>query len=357
MLMDRQDWQMNASKVSQTVMLNADILIIDDQYDNLVLLDQLLTQNGYQVRVARDGSAGMKAVRAQKPDLIVLDVRLPGMNGFEVCAQLKADPELSDIPVLFISAIHDVASKLQAFEAGGVDYITKPIQAREVLARVETHLTLAHLRLQEKELVLLQERQRLARDLHDSVKQTLFIIGSTAEALQLTDSISDPNISGQLEKLRTLAQVALSEMNIMLYELRPQKLAESPLDELLHEVSKSLSARTRAEITVTARAPRQQLPPPVKTTFYRVAQEALTNAARHAGASRIDLMLIEHDSSIELTVQDDGLGFDVDVIPTAGFGIHHMRERAMESAASLVIESQPGRGTTVKLIWSRDHGE
>lgn len=347
---------MNALQNAQRVRSNADILIVDDQFDNLTLLNELLTQRGYEVRVARDGVSGMKAARAQKPTLIVLDLRLPGINGFDLCAQLKADQELAEVPVLFISAVHDVASKLQAFEAGGVDYITKPIQAQEVLARVETHLTLAHLRRQEKEWVMMQERQRLARDLHDSVKQTLFIIGATAESLQLQNDISDPQVTSQLEKLHTLSQVALSEMNVMLYELNPHKLAQCPLDELLHEMVQSLSARTRARLTVDIGSVDHLLPPHVKTVLYRIAQEALNNAVKHAHATDINLNLAEIDTQIVLSVQDDGLGFNVDATPMRGFGLAIMRERAMEIDCDLVIDSQSGHGTTVKLLWSKDHG-
>lgn len=333
-----------------------DILIIDDQYDNLALLDRLLTQNGYHVRVARDGASAIRAARAQKPDLIMLDVRLPGLNGFEVCAQLKADRDLADVPVLFISASHDTMSKLHAFEAGGVDYITKPIQVQETLARVKTHLTLAHLRRQEKELVLMEERQRLARDLHDSVKQTLFMIGATAEALQLQNASIDPNLMGQLKNLHSLAQAALSEMNIMLFELLPQQLAERSLDDLLTELTQSFSARTRAEVRLIIGTLGQPLPPPIKTTFYRVAQEAMNNAIKHARASHIDLKLVETTAGVELIICDDGLGFDVNAISVSGFGLYHMRERASENGSYLLVDSQPGHGTTVKLVWSENHG-
>jgi len=169
MFTHRQDRETDFANFSQSSIPNSEILIIDDVYENLAVLDRLLTLSGYQVRMARDGAAGLRAASAQPPDLILLDVRLPREDGFAICAQMKADPVLRDIPVLFISAIHDATSKLRAFDVGGVDYVTKPFQAQEVLARVQTHLKLTRLRQQEMRLLLMNERQRLARELHDSV--------------------------------------------------------------------------------------------------------------------------------------------------------------------------------------------
>jgi len=144
-----------------------DILIVDDAPANLRLLSQMLAEQGYRVRPAPDGALALAAARAEPPDLILLDIRMPEMNGYEVCARLKETPETHDIPVIFISALDATQDKVQAFAAGGVDYVTKPFQVEEVLARVETHLALRRLqaRLQaanqkmEQELALAGEVQ------------------------------------------------------------------------------------------------------------------------------------------------------------------------------------------------------
>ena len=124
------------------------ILIVDDTPVNLRLLSQMLTEQGYQARPAPDGPLALAAARAEPPDLILLDVRMPEMNGYEVCEHLKADAKTRDIPIIFISALAETQDKVRAFTAGGVDYVTKPFQVEEVLARVETHLALR--RLQKK---------------------------------------------------------------------------------------------------------------------------------------------------------------------------------------------------------------
>jgi PleD family two-component response regulator len=121
---------------------NADILIVDDTPANLNVLSAILGKRGYRVRPAINGALAIKAAQKAAPDLILLDVQMPGMDGYEVCRQLKGDGQTRDIPVVFISALDDVLDKVEAFQVGGVDYITKPFQIEEVLARVENQLAL-----------------------------------------------------------------------------------------------------------------------------------------------------------------------------------------------------------------------
>ena len=132
--------------------LNADapagILIVDDTPANLRLLSHMLTDHGYQVRPVLSGVQALAAARTLPPDVILLDIRMPEMNGYQVCEQLKADERLRFIPVIFLSALGETEDKLEAFRVGGVDYITKPFQPEEVLARVHTHLALEQARTQ-----------------------------------------------------------------------------------------------------------------------------------------------------------------------------------------------------------------
>ncbi len=125
-----------------------DILIVDDTPANLRLLAGMLSEQDYRVRPVSDGEAALKAVQASIPDLILLDINMPGMNGYEVAHKLKAGPNTLAIPIIFISALNEVLDKVKAFDSGGVDYITKPFQLEEVLARVETHLKLRQLQRQ-----------------------------------------------------------------------------------------------------------------------------------------------------------------------------------------------------------------
>jgi sigma-B regulation protein RsbU (phosphoserine phosphatase) len=138
----------------------ADILIVDDTPANLRLLSQMLAEQGYQVRPVPDGSLALAATQAELPDLILLDIRMPEMDGYQVCEHLKADAQTCDIPIIFISALDATQDKVRAFTVGGVDYVTKPFQFEEVLARVETHLALRRLQKQ-----LQDANKKMAREL------------------------------------------------------------------------------------------------------------------------------------------------------------------------------------------------
>jgi eukaryotic-like serine/threonine-protein kinase len=122
------------------------IFLVDDDPKNLSLLAGILGERGYQVRAANSGRRALAMIEERAPDLIMLDVTMPELDGYEVCRRLKANPATHDIPIIFISALDDVLDKVRAFEVGGVDYVQKPFQAQEVAARVGTHLGLARLR-------------------------------------------------------------------------------------------------------------------------------------------------------------------------------------------------------------------
>ena len=124
-----------------------DILIVDDDLSSLNSLFSLLTTEGYEVRGVPDGPMALTAINTRPPELILLDIRMPGMDGFEVCRKIKSEETLSDIPILFLSVMDEIEDKVKAFEAGATDYVTKPFQADEVMARVDTHITLSRLNL------------------------------------------------------------------------------------------------------------------------------------------------------------------------------------------------------------------
>ena len=127
-------------------MAQNDIMIVDDQPANLSLLEEMLVRQGHEVRSFPLGRLALEAAMKNPPDLILLDINMPEMNGYEVCERLRSTSELSDIPVIFLSVLSETKDKVRAFRSGGVDYISKPFQFEEVYARVETHLKLHELR-------------------------------------------------------------------------------------------------------------------------------------------------------------------------------------------------------------------
>jgi two-component system, sensor histidine kinase and response regulator len=128
--------------------LREDILLVDDTPDNLRVLSAMLTNQGYEVRKALNGQRAIASVQSDLPDLILLDIKMPGMDGYAVCQHLRADPKTCDVPIIFISALDDALDKVKAFAAGGVDYVTKPFQEMEVLARIEHQLCIQRLKQQ-----------------------------------------------------------------------------------------------------------------------------------------------------------------------------------------------------------------
>ncbi|MFM9265730.1 hybrid sensor histidine kinase/response regulator [Tychonema sp. BBK16] len=151
------------------------ILIVDDNQTNLDVLFELLKNYGFKVLVAQDGESAIEQIEYIHPDLILLDIMMPGIDGFETCRRLKADQATQDIPIIFMSALSDTLDKVKGFQTGAVDYITKPFQHEEVLSRIDTHLTIRSLqkKLEEKNAELAHLNQNLERLVEQKSKQLI----------------------------------------------------------------------------------------------------------------------------------------------------------------------------------------
>jgi two-component system sensor histidine kinase/response regulator len=179
-------------------MLKANLLIVDDKPDNLRLLAAILTKKGYKIRKALNGKTAINTIKMVPPDLILLDINMPEMNGYEVCQILKSDQNTKDIPIIFISALDDVLDKVKAFQVGGLDYVTKPFQEEEVIVRVENQLTI---RLQQKQLEQeIQQRQKteerlrfylhaVSHDLRNPVIGLSMILKNLLHQTEVTETI------------------------------------------------------------------------------------------------------------------------------------------------------------------------
>jgi putative two-component system response regulator len=163
---------------------HADILIVDDTPENLRVLEELLRSEGYAARSVLDGAAALEEATASPPDLILLDIMMPTMDGFEVCRRLKQDATLRNVPVIFLSALDAVSDKVKAFSLGAADYVSKPFQFPEVLVRVQNHLRLRRLQIELEEhnrrLVELVGEQ--VREISDSQMATIFALAKLAES-------------------------------------------------------------------------------------------------------------------------------------------------------------------------------
>jgi len=206
---------------------------------------------------------------------------------------------------------------------------------------------------QAQALAVLEERQRLARNLHDAVNQSLFSAGLIAEVLPRLWDRDQEEARRSLEDLRRLTRGAMAEMRALLAELRPSTLTDADLGDLLRLLGNAFTGRTNipAKLTVVGEG---ILPAEVQVAIYRVCQETLNNVAKHAGASMVEIVLKHEDTAIELSIRDNGCGFDPsELTPSGHYGLGMMQERAEEVGALLSITSQPGHGTELTIRWSK----
>lgn len=184
------------------------ILVVDDTIQNLRLLTDMLSRQGYEVRPARSGEFALKSARAEKPDLILLDIMMPGISGYEACEQLKADTHTRDIPVIFISALDSTLDKVRAFSLGAVDYITKPFQTEEVLARVQTHLSLKFTQAQlEAQNTRLQQEVAVRKRVEAQLRQQAEELKARNEELDAFAHTVAHNLNGTLSSIIGFAEL------------------------------------------------------------------------------------------------------------------------------------------------------
>jgi two-component system nitrate/nitrite sensor histidine kinase NarX len=210
----------------------------------------------------------------------------------------------------------------------------------------------AELNKQAQSVAVLEERQRLAHNLHDAINQSLFSVGLIAEVLPRLWERDQEEARRSLEDLRRLTRGAMAEMRALLAELRPSTLTDAELGDLLRLLGNSFTGRTNtpAKVTVVGHG---VLPAEVQVAIYRICQEALNNILKHARASKVEILLKQTEKAIELSIRDDGQGFDPERTASGHYGLSMMHERAESVAARLSIKSQPGRGTELNLRWNQ----
>lgn len=342
-----------------------DILLVDDCPDNLRLLSSMLNERGYKVRSVINGSSALMGAQAQPPDLILLDVNMPGMNGYEVCLLLKEHSQTRDIPVIFISAINEVIDKVKSFSVGGVDYICKPFQVEEVLVRIETQLSVRRLQAelqqalaQERSLnqqieamAAIEERNRIAREIHDSLGHSL-----TALTVQLQAAASviqtDP-VQAQvfLAQAHQLSKTAMQEVRQSVRALR----IDQPVPPCLKATILDLAEGFRQVTGITPIVQidfKESVSLSIARTIHRIVQEALTNISKYAQATQVRINLITIRQTGEdclcLTIKDNGKGFDPHQ-PAAGFGLQGMQERVAALAGGFHLTTAPGAGCQIQV--------
>lgn len=367
------------------------ILIVDDTPLNLSVVVEFLQQLGFGIRIARSGESALRRVKYDKPDIILLDVLMPGIDGFETCRRLKADENLRDIPVIFMTSLTRVEDKVRGFEAGAVDYVTKPLAQEEVLARVTTHLRLLELtrdlrqrheqlkvsseaettRLfeavsqQRRQLQTLTtrltevqelERKEIARELHDEMGQALTAISINLAAIETAVSRKKPEeVTRRLKESKELVATTLEQIREMSINLRPPMLDELGLVPTLKWYVKRYRLRTGIAAKLQVIGDEKRLPTAVETAVYRVVQEALTNVVKHAEATRVALTLRLQPNGVQVEIEDNGCGFEIETVLEKtvsghGAGLLGIRERVALLGGDFDITAVPTQGTKLDIL-------
>lgn len=292
------------------------ILVVDDTPANLKLLDGMLRECGYRVRPVTNGPGALRAAASEPPDLILLDISMPDMDGYEVCHRLKADPATAEIPVLFISALTDTEDKVRAFEAGGLDYVSKPFQIAEVAARVRTHL---QLRAQQQQLQASLQRQRELEHLRDQLthmiahdmRSPLLALKLTIDLLRAGPSNDDPMLlDGAKLEIGVLVEMVSQMLDVSRMEAGAMKLnLESvELTSLASGVLSSLKPLARGR-EVKIEAPPTTTVPADRELIRRVIGNLLGNAFKFASPhGRVLIQIEPGPERIRIAVTDDGAG-------------------------------------------------
>jgi len=297
------------------------ILVVDDTQTNREVMARILARKKYQNKLVASGAEALAAVAERLPDLILLDISMPGMNGYEVCEHLKADERTRHIPVMFISAHDETEDKLRAFHVGGVDYITKPFKIEEVLARVETQVILA---TQRKSIVELSDlKDQLLRTVSHDLKNPLHVIMGYASLLM------DGNYATSAHEVNNMSKAIFNSAERM-YTLVTNLLELSHLEDggglqMMPLSICQLCSDMMPEFEVTAQAKGQQLTLNLPETdvmvngdtmrLGQVMSNLVSNAIKYTPQNGHVLVTINNEGDkVRVCVEDNGLGIPPDAV-------------------------------------------
>lgn len=357
------------------------ILVVDDSPTNLKFLFNTLSKDGFQVLSAEDGESGIEQAIRMQPDIILLDVLMPGIDGFETCRRLKAHEATRDIPVIFMTVLSEPVDKLRGFNAGGVDYVPKPVHHEEVLARINAHLTIRNQQTQ------LQEQADQLKALNASKDKFFFVISHGLQSpfedlLHFTEFIAEHighcsqeeikeivgTLRNSVENLHELLKNLFTWSGIQrgTIEFYPQYIdireivnrnlkLFMPVAEQKHVTLRSL---IQDEMVVYADA----------SMTYAIIRNLVSNALKFTDAGgKVRISAAHNETCVEVSVSDTGVGmseedlsklFRIDVkhqqIGTAGeegtgLGLILCKELVKKNSGTLSIESEAGKGTTVTV--------
>jgi signal transduction histidine kinase len=297
------------------------IIVVDDNPNNLKLLEGMLRDSGYLVRLFPRGALALDAAQVHPPDLFLLDIMMPEMDGFEVCGQLKADQGLMDIPVIFLSALNETQDKVKAFSVGGIDYISKPFQIEEVRARIETHLELRRQkRLLQENYDRLQKLESLRDNLvhmivHD-MRSPLTVIHGVHELLMHLEgnNLSEQGaerLRGAMRKTEDLIAMVNSLLDVSKLEAGKVNLNLEYFDaiELIRKIADKSGEETSKHRFSTEIPDGELSIQADQGLISRVMQNLINNAVKYSSeGAEIRIGIEATDAAVRVYVQDQGPG-------------------------------------------------
>ncbi len=345
------------------------ILVVDDQVPTLEVTRHLLEGEGHRVLTAASGQEALALFRPGCIQLVLADYFMPQMNGAYLVREIRRRDQ--DVQILLttgyagekppremlrqldIQSYHDKADGPERLllwvdvALKAYDRIRQIRQAEQDAARSQAQLRLLSARLLRMQEM---EREQLSRDLHDHLGQHLTAVLMGMESMLVDCSNAPPRLYEQLEGSIELVQEMIQFTRELSAMMRPELLGQLGLEAALQELLRSFGRWSRLSVTFSNKSENLAVASDVAMHVYRIVQEALNNAARHAAATTVDVDIEPRDQSLWLTVSDDGQGFDPDRVSISrGIGIAGMQERARLLGGTLELQAEAGRGTVVKL--------
>jgi signal transduction histidine kinase len=382
----------------------SNILVVDDNIDNVQLASAILKKKNYNISLAFDGTSALKLLKDNHIDLILMDVMMPGIDGYMLCQEIKKIQELKDIPIIFITALTDTSSIVKSFESGGVDYISKPIRWQELLVRINTHLTISKLQktlqdlnlhleeqvaertsqlsaansdlnhkvlelrnayellsqnIADKKRLLQQmtraiihseevERTHFAQELHDGLGPILTTIKMYLQLLKNPDITEDKNkITDQSIAITEEAIVNIKEIS---NKLSPHVLNSYGLKAAVESFVNKLKPTSNLDFTLNLNS-EERYPTDLEILFYRIIIECINNTLKHAKAQYITIELKKDTDWLCLDYTDNGIGFNITEIVKRqqGLGLNNIKNRVETFDGIFSLESEPQKGIQVHI--------
>ncbi len=345
------------------------ILIIDDEAPARDVLEAYLAGSGYELVFAATPGEGLALAVARIPDVILLDVRMPGMDGYEVCRRMRAHASLLNVPVIMTTALDDRSSRLQGLQAGADEFLSKPFDSVELKIRIGALLRLnafrrmareregmrsltAHLQTAREE-----ERTRIAREVHDDLGQMLTALKMDLMSLQ-GQEIGVVEKAVRLPVMIGLVDQALQTVQRITSELRPGMLDDLGLAAALEWQCDEFRARTGIDAFLSVRPEDLVTDRDRSTALFRIVQETMTNVVRHAQATAVHISLQRRDGVLILIVRDNGIGAKPEQLAgRSAFGILGMQERVLAFDGEFIIRGIPDTGTIIEVRIPESAGE